>query len=312
MSINHDRRKDDTQQHWPCDKKPSEDAQSTESPLDRSPPRGHKAQAGKFHFFLPESFLPAEFLRSPELRFAMNDARFFIHTILTKMARGAVDGRGYVRLKAEYLRNIMHQGTYAAVIRALVDGGAVEKTSSYTPGEYSYGYKLSDRFLHDKHVRVPIRDERLLRRLQLSREEAEVVRQKRMKPVHLELERRQRRLEIDGNKARQIIAGLPEKSNPYDVQGILISAIERKEFRSSVSQYGRWFNSITGLKREVRSTLHVGGEPLVGVDINCSQPSFIALLIQDHGFRSGSTGRGEGKGETRGRQQGRRYICCYT
>jgi hypothetical protein len=208
----------------------------------------------------------------------MDDARYVISLILQKMAKGQVDDTGVVRLRAEYLKNVMDQKHYAAVIKALVAGGAVSR-APYTQGVKSFGYTLSEQFIRDKHVRVPVRDQRLAHRIHLFHEQTEDDRRKRMKPVHRELERLQRQLQIDGDRAREIIAALPVKSNPYDIQGILVAAIERGDFHLNPGRYGRVANNITSMKREVRGTLHVGGERLEGIDISCCQPALIAKIM---------------------------------
>lgn len=227
-----------------------------------------------FDFRLPSSFDPREFLRTPQLCRLADDARYFISLIITKLARGAVDDCGSVRLHAAYLRNVMHKHHYAAVVDALLDGGAVTR-APYRVGEKSFGYALSDRYHLDKHVRIPATDPRLIGRLESFHKTTELERCSRMLPVHFGLERQQRRLRIDGNLAREIISDLPPESNPYDVQGVLVADIEQREFHVNVGKYGRLTNNVTSMKREVRAALRVRGEPLQHVDIACCQPALV-------------------------------------
>ena len=132
-------------------------------------------------FALPESFVPEEFLTSPKLWRRQDDARYFISLILTKTARRDVDERGLVRLHAKHLESIMYQETYSKVIAALRLGGAVERFP-YQVGEKSFGFRLSARFVGDKHVRVPATDRRLIARLNAFHAQAAVERDSRMKP----------------------------------------------------------------------------------------------------------------------------------
>jgi len=229
-------------------------------------------------FALPESFVPEEFLTSPKLWRRQDDARYFISLILTKTARRDVDERGLVRLHAKHLESIMYQETYSKVIAALRLGGAVERFP-YQVGEKSFGFRLSARFVGDKHVRVPATDRRLIARLNAFHAQAAVERDSRMKPVHRVLAERQTRLQIHGDEARRILAELPSSCNPFDVQGTLISDIERGEFHCNVGRYGRFTNNITSLKRELRDTLHAEGEPLASVDIACAQPALLGKII---------------------------------
>ena len=233
-----------------------------------------------YSFVLPESFHPGEFLTSPALLCRWDDARYFVSLILTKLARGQVDDGGMIRLRAAYLRNVMHNRGCKPVVDALLEGGAVWRTA-YKVGEKSFGYRLSDRFIGDRHVRLPISNARLIGRLAVFHEQQEVERLARMQPVHLALAKQQHRLRIHGDAAREIVAGLPPKSNPFDVQGVLVANIEHREFHCNVGRYGRLANNITSLKREVRETLHVGGRKLGSVDLSCVQPALLGKIIRD-------------------------------
>ncbi len=206
--------------------------------------------APPFWFTNPESFYPGEFFRSPKLRLRCEDARYFISLILRKLAQRDVDHLGLVRLHAKHLNNIMHQVFYAAVIEALLEGGAVERFP-YLVGARSFGFRLAARFIGDQHLRVPATDPRIINRMVMFHELVAAERRERMKPVHHLLAERQRRLKIHGNKAREILAGLPSESNPYDTQGILIADIEDRDFHVNVGNYGRLANNITNLKREL-------------------------------------------------------------
>jgi len=227
-----------------------------------------------FHFRQPSTFHPGEFLRSPKLRHCHDDARYFVSLILTKLARRGVDDSGNVRLMAKHLRQVMNFRKYSGVIDALLDGGAVTR-APYAVGERSFGYMLADRFRGDRHVRIPATDERLIGRVQAYHAQAEQERRARMKPVHTALERVQWRLRIDGNLAREIISSLPSETNPFDVQGVLISDIEQRDYHVNVGRYGRLTNNITSMKREARAALRVGRQTLQHVDISCCQPALL-------------------------------------
>ncbi len=231
-------------------------------------------------FVLPASFHPGEFLKTPKLQSRWDDARYFISLILRKLSRWDVDDLGVVRLHAKHLMAIMYQLTYAAVIKALVDGGVVERFP-YQVGQRSFGFRLSAKFVTDKHVRMPATDQRLIRRLEKFSDECFEERQARMKDVHHALARQQVRLQIHGNRAREILSGLPQVENQFDCQGVLVDDIENRDFRMSVGQFGRVFNNISNLKRELRDELHVGGEKLGYVDLSCAQPAFLAKAMQD-------------------------------
>ena len=228
-------------------------------------------------FVLPASF-DADVLIPDSLRLYRDDARYFASTILRKTARRQTDHNGYVFLRAEHLRNVMSFHRYADVVNTLLDSGTVHRTP-YQVGKCPFAYRLDDRFRDDRHIRWPVQNARLLRRMAKFGAKARLQAQQRMLPVHDALAKQQRRLEIDGELAREIIGHLPPESNPFDVQGILVADIEEQRFRLSVGRYGRVANSITNMKREVRCALRYKGRPLAGVDISCAQPSLLALLM---------------------------------
>lgn len=241
-------------------------------------------------FILPSSFDPHEVL-PPELHRYGDDARYFVATILRKTSRGQVDEDGNVRLKAQYLRNIMHKHKYNHVVDAMLESGVVDRTS-YLRHMKSFGYHLSERFINDRHVRVTATDKRLIRRLEAFYAEQEKDRRSRMQPVHEALERHQQRLSIDQDHAAEILTRLPPRSNPWDTQNVLIRDIEDKDFHLSVGTYGRVFGNISSLKRELRQALRLGKDPLRNVDICCCQPALLGRLAQEAAGSSRAT-RGE-------------------
>jgi hypothetical protein len=60
---------------------------------------------------------------------------------------------------------------------------------------------------------------------------------------------------------------------------VLVGNLRRREFPFTVSTTGRVFNSITGLKRELRAEVRIDGERVGGVDIRCAQPALLALAM---------------------------------
>ena len=228
-------------------------------------------------FRIPESFRLSEFLMSPEAITYRDEAHYFISTILTKLARDNVDRKGLIRLSSVLLRKIMSPKGYEVVIDALLKGKAVRR-AKYQAGTCCFGYSLSERYAHGKHVAVVPQKTRLLKCLERAYLEIEQDRHSRKLEVHLALDRLQTQLRIRGDLARSIIANLPPSANRFDVQGILLSDIERRRFWTNVGRYGRCSNNITSMKREVRTALRVNNKPLHHLDIKCCQPALLGLL----------------------------------
>ncbi|MCX7418874.1 MAG: hypothetical protein NT013_04975 [Planctomycetia bacterium] len=173
----------------------------------------------------------------------------------------------------------MYQTTYAEVMDELRQGGVFER-DRYLVGRRSFGFRLADRFAHDRHVRVPVTDQRLIKRLASFAAEHHQKQVATWLPVHHALADQQRRLRIHGDQAREWLS-LNQEANRFDVQGVLVGNIESGQFHFSVGTYGRVFNSISNLKRGLRYFIHVGGKPLWHVDLSCCQPALIAKMIVD-------------------------------
>ncbi|MDA7980940.1 MAG: hypothetical protein MPJ50_19470 [Pirellulales bacterium] len=226
---------------------------------------------------LPSSFDAAEVLPRRLARYR-DDANYFVNAIVRKNVRNRCDKRGRAGLRAEYLRKIMSFRHYHDVIESLLEAGVIHR-APYWVGKYPFRYWLDYRFRGDKHVRVPVENKRLQRKIGDAIARTKARTEKRLLPIHRKLKRIQRRLSIDPDQAQCVLQDLPEDSNPFDAQGIQVADIQEQRFRLTVGNCGRVFNNITSLKRDLRRTLRCDGNPLVGLDISCCQPSLLALLM---------------------------------
>jgi len=226
-------------------------------------------------FDLPRSFDVQEFFPAPSLQLRAADAaRWLVSTILRKTANRDTDLWGVVRLDSRILRRIMGRDS-TDIIRAL-EQGAIE-TAPYCAGIKCRGYRLAQRYLGDRCVRRPVVDRRLIERLEQERQRQDAEdRQVRWQPIHYRLDAEQGRLTIDP-AADAILATLPKHTRLC--QDVLVSHLRHREFPFSVSSTGRVFNAITGLKRELRGALRIGGEPVGSVDIRCAQPALLAVAM---------------------------------
>ena len=219
-----------------------------------------------YMFDLPRTFDPAEFLPTRLLTRA-DDARWLVSTILRKSANRDVDPWNWVRLHSDIVRRVMDGRAAPEIIRSLAEGGAI-KTVAYRAGARSTGYRLADRYDADRSVRVPITDPRLRDRIERERQRIDAEeRQSRWLPIHAALDAEQRQLTID-RAADGILDGLPKHCRLC--QDVLVSRLRHREFPFTVSSTGRVFNAVTGLKRELRQALRIGGERLGSVDIRCA------------------------------------------
>jgi len=228
----------------------------------------------RYEFTLPRSFQPADYL---PLRLATraDDARWLMSTIVRKTAYRDTDPWGCVRLHSSILRKIMSPNSIADIVKALERGEAIE-TAPYYAGVKCRGYRLGRRYLGDRHVRWPATDPRLIERIERARGEQEAEQRGRWKPIHFALSAEQRCVTITAD-ADGILDGLPDHTRLC--QDVLVGNLRRRAPPFSVATTGRTFNCITGLKRELRTALRIGGEQLGSVDICNAQPALLAMLI---------------------------------
>ena len=225
---------------------------------------------------VPASFEPAEVLPA-RLRRRADDAKWFLHSIVTKTAHGETDERGYARLDSRVLRRVMSKRTQPAVVRALVDAGVIDPPAPYFAGVKAKGYRLTQETLRQQCKLVEAQDRQLIKRLQRERERLQREEVSRWLPTHHRLAESQRGLTILP-AADAILDGLAPAAQLC--QRVLVENIKRATFRFTVSNTGRCFNALTGLKRDLRKTVRLAGEPIGGADIRCAQPTLLAALIR--------------------------------
>ena len=225
---------------------------------------------------VPASFEPAEVLPARLCRRA-DDARWFVHTVATKTAHGETDESGYVRLDSRVLRRVMSKRTQPAVVRALVDAGVIDPPAPYFAGVRAKGYRLTEKTLGERCKLVEVQDRQLAKRLQRERERLQREEASRWLPIHHELAESQRALTIL-SAAGAILDGLAPEAQLC--QRVLVENIERGTLKFTVSNTGRCFNGLTGLKRDLRKMIRLGGQPIGGADIRCAQPTLLAVLVR--------------------------------
>lgn len=251
-------------------------------------------------FVLPSSFDAHEFLPG-RLNKRADDARYLVGLIGWKRAYGRVDERGRVPLMGKFLKRIMQDRDYRAVIDSLLERRAIHR-DHYVVGDAPYSYWLDDQFRGEAHVRVDATDRRLIRALDRFHAEQIDIQRSRMRPVHSHLERMQFQLGIDHEAATRSLLELPpgkHGGNAFDSQGVIVRDLRERRLHFSVGRYGRVSNSISNLSRHVRPALHHRGQSLRHLDIRCCQPALLGQLTaksHEQHHKAGDTGQGRNRG----------------
>jgi hypothetical protein len=143
-------------------------------------------------------------------------------------------------------------------------------------GKYSRGYRLTDELLAQEPRRRACRDLSLLRRIQSEKSRLEAEQYGCWLPIHDSLANIQRCLTVTP-AADQILDTL--EPHARFCQRILLNNIRNGQYSFSVSRWGRCFNALCGIKRELRPALLIDNQPVAALDIRCAQPALLALLI---------------------------------
>ncbi len=197
---------------------------------------------------------------------------YLVSTILQRQAIGAGHGNDdFVTLNAAQLNKIMAKDDANAVIEAAVSGGAINIDNHYVKGSHSRGYRLNERFKNDKIVELKPTDRRMIRALERQRNE------RKTSKLIQQMTDEFYKIDVDLDLAREVISSLPEESNPFDRQTIIIEDIANKNFIVFPTRWGRFYNNISGLHSQVRIALSHRGARLRSADLKNSQPAFLGL-----------------------------------
>ncbi len=227
-------------------------------------------------FNLPASFRPEEVLPR-ELWTRADDARYLVSAVVKKTAEGNLDAWGMARLQAEILRRTMYARTATAIERALIDANVIE-TAPHCAGKRSKGFRLGAAYVGDRYIRRPAVDVRLIERWQKECDRMDAEQRRTVwKPIHDMLAAELPHVTIT-EKADDVLAALQNPAARL-CQDVAVDNIRRGQHPFTVSSTGRVFNSITGLKPDLRHELRIEGRPTGCIDIVAAQPALLAALI---------------------------------
>jgi len=120
------------------------------------------SSGSNYSFVLPSSFDANDYLKGSLAKRA-DDANYIISTIYRRQAMGAGHGEDdYVRLHAATLNKIVAKDDTKKILDALIPG-AINCDPQYVVGSHSRGYRLNQKFVGDKCVRIKPTNPRFIR-----------------------------------------------------------------------------------------------------------------------------------------------------
>lgn len=227
-------------------------------------------------FALPKSFRPTDVLPA-KLAQRGDETRFFLNCVVRKTASRDTDAEGYARLDSRVTRSYINWRADSQVKAALVDAGVLER-DTHIEGVRCAGYRLTKHWLSDRCQRVKPVCPYMIRNLAKMREQFAEEQRKRRLPIHDRLNEVQHRyLTIDADYAERILETLPRHC--MLCQSYLVKNLSKRRLTNSVGSTGRYFNALTGLKRDLRYACRFDDSIMDSVDISCCQPALLAMLL---------------------------------
>lgn len=189
---------------------------------------------------------------------------------------------GHVPLLQRHLEKVVHHSVLKQVKQILIDRGVIGCDLTAIIGRKAYGYRLAPEYR--KTELLFCADIKLNRKIWEAQAQVEGVRH----PLLSWLLACLRRLEIDSKQAAAVIATLRPRRKRRKQQLTVedyhlrltehVQQMTNGEHRLHGDAYGRVHTLVVNLKRELRHLLTMDGQPLVSIDLSCSQPLMIAVL----------------------------------
>lgn len=225
-------------------------------------------------FWLPEGADFEQFGENADV------CRWTTNVVTRKLAHDDIDDDGAVRINTLTLRRVT--GSRVNTCKMLCEAGILETDGSYRAGARSKAYTLGPEYLGRKIVFSLPTDNAMIFRIHKEFERIDEENKRTWLPEHNRLDAMQREYLTLSPEAEHVVESLPrddERDYRRVCQGALVRAIRDRQFHASV-HHGRFFNSITSLKKEIRNhCMRIAGEPTVNLDICCAQPALLGLLM---------------------------------
>ncbi len=207
---------------------------------------------------------------------------YFLHKIFEeRIFDKRYNKDSFINLHSHTLRGIIGERLFYVIRNNLLSREVIEMDHSYSIGEFSKSYRLTDYFRGIKHRKVKIEDEKILQRINKHRLKSinDIPEGSEFKFLFDNLNK----ISINHVEAiKYINENYSGDPNIYNAYRVSIDYIQEKTFFFKVDETaGRVHTNITNLSRDLRCFLKYEGKPLINIDICNSQPFLFNILIQD-------------------------------
>ncbi len=225
--------------------------------------------------YVPEGFNAAECLPGAMLVRA-DSAHWLLDTIIHRACIGRYDEDGFVGVDSRIARDMMGRRMWPAIRTALSGPWLDEQVRPHIAGVRCRGYRLNPQ-LSGGIRRVQLTEPGLCERLRRFMAEYQATQESEMLPIHAQLREAQCSLTI----RPEADAVLNELVGPaHALQSALVATYRNRRLPFSVAfGTGRVFNSLTGLKSDLREHVRLAGQPIGCVDLSGAQPALLGLML---------------------------------
>lgn len=234
---------------------------------------------------LLEEYPPQQKLTQDNLKYILgliSELPAYDHRLFTSQKEEV----SYVPLSSQLLKERITN--YQHYLRYLVEGGVLECDNQFFPGRKSKAYRFTEGY------RVRTRVETLTSPILTKPDKVQQEKRNRALELYHHLIRHFEGLQIDVARAQSYIDQRYEEEvkspDPHirqnaascygSYQNMIYKLVNKTEM-FSVDQKGHRFHSpLTNLKSALRQFLNYNGQPLVAIDLSCSQPYLASVLFR--------------------------------
>ncbi|NMB82015.1 MAG: hypothetical protein GYA14_09370 [Ignavibacteria bacterium] len=187
----------------------------------------------------------------------------------------------FISLNGQFLHKVLG-GNYIKYLRWLIDSGIIESDKHYEPNKKSIGYRLTEKYRNEKFRKVEITNKRLIEKIEKLKVQHE---QSISNPTLIYLIKCLKSIKLDFDGANNWLVQNISEINNYEYSNATssIDLLYSNDSHFTVSSLtGRFYSTVTNLKKELRPFLKYNGQSLVEVDIANSQPFFLNFLLIDY------------------------------
>jgi hypothetical protein len=240
---------------------------------------------------VPVAFDPQVHL-DPGLMRYQDQARYVLDRIFWRKKHERLSPDSMVRLKTKYMAEFFpDHKVVKKVLESMERNGAFQIDRPFVlagPGRTGRcrGYRPTPEILGDGYINHTPSDKFLVKRIDTWRKE----RDRRLRPIHRHLIRYLKYVDFDLEGARRAVLEHHERSplvrgkkgqmRERDVAAalVLVERFAAGGHEPIVDHYGRFHYGLSSLPSVARGCVTYRGQPLVFLDIACSQPFFLGML----------------------------------